>query len=327
MKASKLWLLTLIPLALAACEEQAVAPMNSGSGGMLSGDASRATLSVGVSEQASGELEFGAGFPDADSIYGTEAMAGVETVGANAPADPAENFMAYSYQMALEAPAENVGGLFETHQAACDAAGSNVCQIISANVSNRRADSVNARLEIRATPDWLASFRQDIESDARDSGGRIVSETTSAQDLSANILDLRARLTAQTALRDRLQNLLENEGASVEELVNVERELARVQGVIESAASRLRYLERRVSMSQLAIQYASTAVPIRRSTMNPVASAFNDFIGIAAEGLGAVIRTIAAILPWLILIIPALWFLRRTWRRRVARRAEAKGKP
>jgi hypothetical protein len=313
MRIRYFWALVVVPLALAACEDRSnyVADVEA--------------IHYEISEEASGELHFSESATDAASVYGPNAIAGVETVDDSAPADPAENFMAYSYQMALEAPAEHVGGLFEMHQAACDAAGSNVCQIISANVSNRRADSVNARLEIRATPDWLASFRQDIESDARDSGGRIVSETTSAQDLSANILDLRARLAAQTALRDRLQNLLENEGASVEELVNVERELARVQGVIESAASRLRYLERRVSMSQLAIQYTSTAVPIRRSTMNPVASAFNDFIGIAAEGLGAVIRTIAAILPWLILIIPLVWYLRRLWRRRSARKNQEKG--
>lgn len=314
MKPWKLWLLTLIPLALAACEEQAVAPTSSGSGGIFYG---------GAYEDASASNDFA----EESEVYEDRAIAGVRSVDVNPPANPAENFMAYRYQMALEAPADNVAGLFERHQAACEAAGAAVCQIMSASLATQNADRVGGRLQIRATPDWLTEFRAGIEDDAESAGGRLLSETTSAEDLSAPILDIRARLSAQTALRDRLQNLLENEGASVEELVNVERELARVQGDIESATSRLRYLERRVSMSQLAIQYTSTAVPIRRSTMNPVASAFNDFIGIAAEGLGAVIRTIAAILPWLILIIPALWFLRRTWRRRVARRAEAKGKP
>lgn len=317
MKARKLWLLALIPLALAACEGQSGYGDGASPPEMEEGEA----LMVTGSRMSRDDV---ASYSPVEAASGEFSQD--EQNERAASTDNPPNFMAYSYQMALEAPADNVAGLFEHHQAACEAAGPAVCQVMSASLATQNADRVGGRLQIRATPDWLTEFRSGIEDDAESAGGRLLSETTSAEDLSAPILDIRARLTAQTALRDRLQDLLENEGASVEDLVHVERELARVQGDIESATSRLRYLERRVSMSQLAIQYASTAVPIRRTTINPVIAAFNDFFDILARGLGMVIRTIAAILPWLIVIIPVVWFLRRTWRRRMARKAGEKGK-
>jgi hypothetical protein len=304
MTISKLWLLALA-LALVACEQDTA-----------SAPSTNEHTTFGIFDGTQRNLS---DFADISEAQYDRAPVQTE----NGQASSSESFMAYSYQMALEAPAEQVGGLFEIHQAACEAAGPETCQIMSASLANQRADRVTGRLEVRALPDWLAEFRSGIENDTEEAGGRILSENTSAEDLSSPILDVRARLSAQISLRDRLQNLLENEGASVEELVNVERELARVQGDIESATSRLRYLERRVSMSQLGLQYTSIAVPIRRSTMNPVSAAFNDFVGITAAGLGAVIRTIAGILPWLILIIPAIWLLRVLWRRRQAKKARA----
>lgn len=239
---------------------------------------------------------------------------------AGAPDDGNPNFMAYSYSTSLEAPSENIPALFEQHQQACVDAGPSVCQVISANLANQVASQVGGRLHFRAQPAWLEEFRSGLQADTEAAGGRILLENTSSEDLSSPILDTRARLTAQTSLRDRLQALLETEGASVEELVQIERELARVQGEIESATSQLRYLERRVNMSAMTLQYRSIAVPYTQSTTNPIISAINDFLGIASDGLGMVIRLIAGILPWLIIIIPGLWFLRSRWRRWMAQR-------
>ena len=78
----------------------------------------------------------------------------------------------------------------------------------------------------------------------------------------------------------------------------------------------------RVSMSIADLNYQSEIRPISRSTVNPVGEAVRDFAGIVLSGLAVMIRLIAGILPWLILIIPAVWLFGR-WCRGVNRRKAA----
>jgi len=175
---------------------------------------------------------------------------------------------------------------------------------------------------IRAEPGWLATFRDGLEADAENAGGEVTSSSQSAEDLTRPILDTQARLDAQVQLRERLTGLLDRQGANIEELIRVERELARVNGDIESATAQLRAMRARVSMSIADLTYQSEIRPISQSTVNPVGEAVRDFAGIVLGGLAVMIRLIAGVLPWLILVIPAIWLLAR-WRRSVNRRKAA----
>ncbi|MEN0651444.1 MULTISPECIES: DUF4349 domain-containing protein [Hyphobacterium] len=249
--------------------------------------------------------------------------AGLSEPGNGEPSAPeTETFLAYRYAYGLRAPAEAVRPLVQQHQQTCEAAGPSVCQIVNANVTEAGSDRVNARLVIRAEPGWLTTFRDGLEADAENAGGEVTSSSQSAEDLTRPILDTQARLDAQIQLRERLTGLLDRQGANIEELIRVERELARVNGDIESAAAQLRAMRARVSMSIADLTYQSEIRPISRSTVNPVGEAVRDFAGIVLGGLAVMIRLIAGVLPWMILIIPAVWLLSR-WRRSVNRRKAA----
>ena len=73
------------------------------------------------------------------------------------------------------------------------------------------------------------------------------------------IVDTEATLRAKRALRDRLQQLLATRPGSLADLLGVERELARVQGEIDSSEPNLASTRTRVAMSAVTIEYASTA--------------------------------------------------------------------
>lgn len=244
------------------------------------------------------------------------------------PEQQSESFLAYRYSFGLRAPAAAVQPLVQQHQQACEAAGPSVCQIVNSNVSEAGPDRISARLVIRAEPGWLATFRAGLESDAENAGGEVTSSSQSAEDLTRPILDTEARLEAQTHLRDRLMGLLERPGADIEDLIRVERELARVNGDIESATAQLRVMRARVAMSIADLTYQSEIRPISQSTVNPVAEAFRDFAGIVLNGLAVVIRLIAGILPWLIILIPGIWLIvwlvGRARRRNAAKRETPK---
>lgn len=90
--------------------------------------------------------------------------------------------------------------------------------------------------------------------------GGVGTRIVSAEDVTDQMVDADGRLQALRASRDRLQQLLE-QASGVTEIVTVERELARVQGEIESLEARLNALRGQVAMSELAVALERRLVP------------------------------------------------------------------
>ena len=223
--------------------------------------------------------------------------------------------LAYSYDATLTLPPGAVADVMAAHRDACREAGQQACQVLSADLYAEDADDVGASLRFRAAPAYLAAFRAGLAGDADAAGGRLTAESQEVQDLTRQVLDLRARLDAQRTLRDRLADLLDRPGG-VGELLQVERELARVQGEIEAMTSQLRYLEGRVSMNEMSVACRSAPQAFTPAKRQPLLDAVRDFFGILAESLAALIRVVAAALPWLMIGVPVLWLVLRRLRRR-----------
>ncbi len=218
-----------------------------------------------------------------------------------------ERLIAYSYGYQLETPAAATESLVAAHRDACIAAGPDTCQVVNANIHEQGDRGVSGTLSLRAVPAWIDGFRSGLSGQLETADGRIRNQTQSAEDLTATIVDLEARLIAKETLRTRLTALLERPGASVEELVRVERELARLQGDIEGSQARIRALRGRVSMSALTVNYASRIEPVSRSAFDPLGRALRNLTGDFARGLADVLGFIAGFLPWLIVILPVAW--------------------
>lgn len=247
-------------------------------------------------------------------------MAGDATPGGE-PAAQGGQMLAYAYDATLILPPEAVGDVMAAHRDACAGVGPTVCQVLSASLSADDADRVSAALSFRAAPDYTSAFRAGLAGEADALGGRLTGETQRVEDLTRQVLDLRARLDAQRTLRDRLQGLLAREGSEVADLLAVEKELARVQGEIESMVSQLRYLEGRVSMNTMTMDYRSIPRAFTPSKRQPLLDAVRDFFGILAESLAGLIRFVAAALPWLVIGLPLGWLAVRGVRRSRRRRA------
>lgn len=80
--------------------------------------------------------------------------------------------------------------------------------------------------------------------------GEEQSRHVSTRDVTEAVADLDAELTNQLALRDRLRQLA-GRAEKVEEILKVERELARVQARVDSLTGRLKRLRDDVAMSTL----------------------------------------------------------------------------
>jgi len=146
--------------------------------------------------------------------------------------------------------------------------------------------------------------------------GKVETLTSSAQDVGEEFVDITARVTNGKRLEERLISLLANRTGKLDEVLRVERELARVREEIERYQGRLRYLTSRAAMSTLTITVHEPS-PLLGSDPgeNPIAAAlrraWRNFVALVA----AVIASLGVVIP-LALIGVAGWYGYRRWKRR-----------
>ena len=145
--------------------------------------------------------------------------------------------------------------------------------------------------------------------------GKVETVNTSAQDVGEEFVDVTARVNNARRLEDRLINLLSNRTGKLDEVLRVERELARVREEIERYEGRLRFLSARVAMSTLTVTVHEPA-PILGSNPgeNPIAAAlrraWRNFVALIA----AVIASLGILIP-LALVAAGVWMGYRRWKR------------
>jgi hypothetical protein len=251
-----------------------------------------------------------------------DAAASAPTAAASNAAPVVAPSIAYAYRFGLELPAEAAPKMMARHEQACIAAGASACQVIGSNSSRVGRDSVEARLEMRATPAYVARFRAALDGEARGAGGRVAQQAVESEDLTRQLVDTEARMRAMETLRDRLQQLLATRSGPLEQLLQVERELARVQGELDATRSALAVMRTRVQTSRLDVTYSAAGQLAPDSAARPVVDALNSASYAFMSSLGVLILFLASVLPVLLVGAPLIWLLWR-WRRKVRTRKAA----
>ena len=298
-------------LALAACSQKEAA--------MSAPEAASAVDAM----QAEGVNQRALAITQADAPTDPGAAGGAKAP-ARAPDNPSAGvpLLAFVYGATLETPAKGVRPLMAQHEAACRAAGPAVCQVLGSSVNATDDENlVFGTIQIRAQPRWLETFRVGLDGQARAAGGRLKGTTVESEDLTRQIVDTDARLRAQKTLRERLQQLLRSRPGKLSDLLETERELARVQGEIDSAESELAVMKQRVATSLLNLQYQSKANAVTGGTFAPVADALTEFAGIVMMGFAFIVRLIAVLIPVGTVVGPLVWLVLRWRRKRAAKKA------
>ena len=146
--------------------------------------------------------------------------------------------------------------------------------------------------------------------------GKVETVSSTAQDIGEEFVDVTARVTNSRRLEERLISLLANRTGKLDEVLRVERELARVREEIERYEGRLRYLSARVALSTLTITVHEPAPLLGNSPgENPIAAAlrraWKNFIAVVAGSIAA----LGVAIP-LALLGFAGWLGYRRWKRR-----------
>lgn len=148
--------------------------------------------------------------------------------------------------------------------------------------------------------------------------GKVESVSSTAEDVGEEFVDVTARVTNAHRLEDRLVNLLATRTGKLEDVLAVERELARVREEIERYEGRLRFLRSRVAISTLTITVHEraplvSATPGENILVNAFKDAWRNFVRFVA----GFISLLGVIIPTL-LLVALLVFGWRRWRGRGA---------
>lgn len=110
--------------------------------------------------------------------------------------------------------------------------------------------------------------------------GRVQTKHLSGEDVTEEYIDLQARLNNSRRQELRLLEILEL-AETVEEVLEVERELARVRGEIEQMTGRLTYLENRVELATITVSLLEPE-PITQSwgIRDALRAAFTGFVNV-----------------------------------------------
>jgi hypothetical protein len=143
--------------------------------------------------------------------------------------------------------------------------------------------------------------------------GEVESVSSDSQDVTEEFYDVEARIRNMKQEETRLLELLSKATGKLEEVLAVERELARVRGEIEQMEGRLRVLSNLTAMSTVTLdvreikgyvpeEAASYGTQVRRAWRGSVTA-----LGATAQAFSILL---IAVLPWIgVILIPALLVL------------------
>jgi Domain of unknown function (DUF4349) len=148
--------------------------------------------------------------------------------------------------------------------------------------------------------------------------GRVETVTVTAQDVGEEYVDVESRVANSRRLEERLIALLATRTGKLKDVLDVERELARVRGDIEHAEGRMRYLRAHAALSTLDVTiHEPPPLLADQPGEHPLHDAFRlawrNFIAFTANTIAAM----GIVLP-LAAVGLALWY---GWQR--ARRARS----
>jgi hypothetical protein len=165
-----------------------------------------------------------------------------------------------------------------------------------------------AEITIRVPKDTFRSSIQQVET-----YGKVLNERSSSEDVTQQYIDLRARLENLQRQEQRLRDIL-NMTKTVDEVLQVERELERVRGEVESLQGQVNYLERNEEMSLISVSLTAPPPPFTVPGMD-----WKETFETALTGLFVVVRgliiLIVSLLPIAVIGTAVFYVYRREKRK------------
>ena len=168
-------------------------------------------------------------------------------------------------------------------------------EIISSNKGGLDFGQPYANIRIRVLSSNLDSAIKEFKKLST----KIISENVYTNDVTEEFIDTEARLKIMKSTEDRFNSLL-LKSETVEEIIQVEKELMRIRGDIESLEGRLNYLSKTTDTSEINLNL-NEQIPITGESWK-----INDSFTSALQNLSSFAKWLADFIINIIVFIPAI---------------------
>jgi hypothetical protein len=145
--------------------------------------------------------------------------------------------------------------------------------------------------------------------------GRVRSETVKTDDVTKAYADLETRLNVKRDTAGRLREILRTRTAQLSELLEAERELARITEQIEQMEGERRFFDQQAALSTVSLALYEPQALVQAGVFAPVGGALRDSLTVLANSLAGLIYAVVFLTPWL-LIAYGVWRIIRARRAR-----------
>lgn len=154
-------------------------------------------------------------------------------------------------------------------------------------------------MAVRVPADRFSEALEEI----RKTASRIVMETVKGQDVTEEFIDIEAQLKAKKALEQQFMEIMKR-ARSVEDALDVQRQLAEVRGEIERVEGRKRFLENQSSLSTIKIRLQTAKVFAAGSQgfSGRLTDAFSSGFDVAMGFVLGLVTFIVAALPFALFV-------------------------
>jgi hypothetical protein len=150
--------------------------------------------------------------------------------------------------------------------------------------------------------------------------GKVQTENVGTQDVTKAYTDLETRLRVKRDTAERLREILKTRAAKLSEILEAERELARVTEEIEQMEGERRFYDQQVALSTITATLQEPDSVVKAGVFSPVGQAVRDSLEVLATSLAGLIYALVFVAPWLVVAFV-------TWRIVKAIRARRRAQP
>jgi hypothetical protein len=185
------------------------------------------------------------------------------------------------------------------------------CEVLNSNITTRSGDAApSGSISLRVAPEDLVKLLAQVEK-----LGKVAQHSTQRQDKTVDVTDTDARIKNLTTFRDNLRAMLAKPSATVKDLIEIQQQLMETQSELDSETAKrknLANLTEKIAV-ELSFRVEQSSAPSRGFAK--IRRALRESGSTLAESTAYLLDFIFSVIPWLILILPAVWLLGKAWRK------------
>ncbi len=189
--------------------------------------------------------------------------------------------------------------------------------LLESRLSSNQGESSDARLVVKIPHDKMEQMASYLES-----LGTINHQTMYTDDVTTEYYDTEARLKVLQKEEERMLSFMDDEAASIQDLLAIEREIAQVREKRESLQARMNVLKNQVHYAQynIHLQTSVNELTTPQGTVSKAKNALVNSLNSMLQLFNWSVIALFAILPYLILLVLAYLLFLAIKKKRAAKK-------